>query len=72
LEEHTAPIFKVEDLNYFFIPLFNLFVVYLTTLPNVMVEWLVLPLRIREVADSNLGPETGCPEGFVVFLSPTM
>jgi hypothetical protein len=28
-------------------------------LPNVVVEWLILLLRIREVPGSNLGPETG-------------
>jgi hypothetical protein len=28
---------------------------------NVVVEWLTLLLRIREVASSNLGPETGYP-----------
>jgi hypothetical protein len=39
--------------------------------PNVMVEWLALLLRIREVPGSNLGPETGYPDRFfVVFLSP--
>jgi hypothetical protein len=29
-------------------------------LPNVVVEWLTLLLRIREVPVSNLDPETGC------------
>jgi hypothetical protein len=29
--------------------------------PNVVFEWLTLLLHIREVLDSNLGPETGCP-----------
>jgi hypothetical protein len=28
-------------------------------LPTVVVEWLTLLLRIREVPGSNLGPETG-------------
>jgi hypothetical protein len=28
---------------------------------NVMVKWLTLLLRIREVLGSNLGPETGYP-----------
>jgi hypothetical protein len=28
-------------------------------LPNVVVEWLTLLLRIREVLGSNLGPENG-------------
>jgi hypothetical protein len=31
-------------------------------LPNVVVEWLTLLLRIREVPVSNLDPETGCPD----------
>jgi hypothetical protein len=30
--------------------------------PNVVVEWLALLLCIREVPDSNLGPETGYPD----------
>jgi hypothetical protein len=30
--------------------------------PNVMVEWLTLLFRIREVPGSNLGPETGYPD----------
>jgi hypothetical protein len=29
---------------------------------NVMVEWKTLLLRIREVRNSNLGPEIACPE----------
>jgi hypothetical protein len=28
-------------------------------LPNIVVEWLTLLLRIREVPGSNLGPQTG-------------
>jgi hypothetical protein len=33
-------------------------------------EWLALLLRIREAPGSNLGPETGCPDRFMmVFLS---
>jgi hypothetical protein len=31
-------------------------------LPNFVVEWLTLLLRIREVPRSNLGPETGYPD----------
>jgi hypothetical protein len=38
--------------------------------PNVVVEWLPLLLYIREFPGSNLGPETGYSEFFVVFLSP--
>jgi hypothetical protein len=38
-------------------------------LPNVVVEWLAFLLRIREIPGSNLGPETGCPDWFVVLLS---
>jgi hypothetical protein len=30
--------------------------------PNVMVEWLTLLLRIREVPGSNLSPEAGYPD----------
>jgi hypothetical protein len=30
--------------------------------PNVMVERLTILLRIREVPDSNLGPEIGYPD----------
>jgi hypothetical protein len=38
--------------------------------PNVVVEWLALLLRIREVPRSNLGPETGYPNwGFSWFSS---
>jgi hypothetical protein len=29
---------------------------------KVVVEWLTILLHIREVPDSNLGPETGYPE----------
>jgi hypothetical protein len=32
------------------------------TAPNVVVEWLSLLLRIREVPISNFGPETGYPD----------
>jgi hypothetical protein len=39
---------------------------------NVVVEWITLMLRIREVPGSNLGPETGYLHRlFVVFLSPS-
>jgi hypothetical protein len=38
--------------------------------PNVVVEWLTLLLRIWEVLGSNLGPETGYPDlGFSWFSS---
>jgi hypothetical protein len=30
--------------------------------PNVVIEWLTLLLRIREVPISNVGPETGYPD----------
>jgi hypothetical protein len=30
--------------------------------PNVVVEWLTLLLRIREVPGTNLGSETGYPD----------
>jgi hypothetical protein len=30
--------------------------------PNVVVEWLTLLLRIREISGSNLGPKTGYPD----------
>jgi hypothetical protein len=33
--------------------------------PNVVIEMLTLLFHIREVLDSNLGPETGYPEAFV-------
>jgi hypothetical protein len=33
--------------------------------PNVVVEYFPLLLRIREVPDSNLGPETGYPDSFL-------
>jgi hypothetical protein len=36
-----------------------------------VVEWLTYLLPIREVPGSNLGPETGYPEVFVVFLIPS-
>jgi hypothetical protein len=31
-------------------------------MPNVVVAWLTLQLRIWEVSDSNLGPEIGYPD----------
>jgi hypothetical protein len=35
-------------------------------------KWVTLLLRIREIPDSKLGPETGSlTEVFVVFLSPS-
>jgi hypothetical protein len=38
---------------------------------TVSVEWLTLLLRIREVPDSDLGPNTGYRERLnVIFLSP--
>jgi hypothetical protein len=41
-----------------------------TVIPDVMVEWLALLLRIREVPGSNLGPETDYPDwGFSWFSS---
>jgi hypothetical protein len=30
--------------------------------PNDVVEWLTLLSRIRQVSDSNLGPENGYPD----------
>jgi hypothetical protein len=37
------------------------------------VEWLIIPLRIRDVSGSNLGPETGYPgKFFMAFLSPSL
>jgi hypothetical protein len=30
--------------------------------PNVVVEWLTLLLRIREISGSNFGPKTGYPD----------
>jgi hypothetical protein len=30
--------------------------------PNVVVEWLKLLLRIREVSGSNFGPDAGYPD----------
>jgi len=33
-----------------------------TFTPNVVIEWLTILLRIREVPGSNLGPETGYPD----------
>jgi hypothetical protein len=39
-------------------------------MPDVMVDWLTLLLRIREVPGSNVGLETGCPaRGFSWFFS---
>jgi hypothetical protein len=37
--------------------------------PKVLAEWLTLLLRIREIPGSNIGPEIGYPDVFVVFLS---
>jgi hypothetical protein len=36
---------------------------------NVVVEYLTLLLRVREVPRSNLGQETNYPNSFAVFLS---
>jgi hypothetical protein len=35
--------------------------------PHFVTDWLTLPLRIREVQSSNLGPETGYTEVFCSF-----
>jgi hypothetical protein len=36
--------------------------------PNIVIEWLTLPLGIWEVLDSNLGPKTSYPDcGFCGF-----
>jgi hypothetical protein len=44
----------------------------LTPTPNVVVQRVTFPRRIREVPGSNFGPETGYPDVyFVVFLSPS-
>jgi hypothetical protein len=44
--------------------------IFIKDRPNVVVEWLTLLLRIREVPGSNLGPDTGYPDRvFVIFLS---
>jgi hypothetical protein len=38
--------------------------------PNVVVKWLTLMLHIRELPDSNPGPDTGYPDwGFSWFFS---
>jgi hypothetical protein len=39
-----------------------------TILPKVVVEWLTLLIRIREVPGSYLGPETILTDPFVVYL----
>jgi hypothetical protein len=40
---------------------------------NPSAKWLELLLRIREVPGTNLGPETGYTDSFlVVFVRPTM
>jgi hypothetical protein len=36
--------------------------IFETRKPNVVVEWLTLLLRIREVMGSNFVPETGYPD----------
>jgi hypothetical protein len=35
--------------------------------PNIVIAWLTLLLRIREVLGSNLDPETGYPDTFSWF-----
>jgi hypothetical protein len=40
--------------------------------PNVMVDTLTLLLRILGILGSNLVLETGCPDRFVSFLSPSI
>jgi hypothetical protein len=70
----SIAIFGVIFITFIFIIIFITFVfifMILTITPNVMVEWLTFLLRIREVLGSNLGPETGYPERFVVFLYPS-
>jgi hypothetical protein len=39
---------------------------------NIMVEWLTLLLRILELPDSNLGPETSHPDGGFSWLSQSL
>jgi hypothetical protein len=38
------------------------FVTTYKPVPNVVVEWITLLLRIQKVPGSNLFPETGCPD----------
>jgi hypothetical protein len=51
----------------------SLFLSFPCFLPNVVVEWLTLLLRIREVLGSNLSPgdRLSWLRFFVVFLSPS-
>jgi hypothetical protein len=45
-------------------------ILIISVLPNFVVEWVPLLLRIREVPSSNLGPENGYPDsGFSWFSS---
>jgi hypothetical protein len=37
-------------------------IVVKVAVPNVVVEWLTLLLRIREVPGSNICPKTDCPD----------
>jgi hypothetical protein len=43
-----------------------------TYVPNIVVEWLTLLLRIREVSGLNLDFEAGYPEVFMSFFSPSL
>jgi hypothetical protein len=42
---------------------FLLWETFYSVTPNAVVEWLIILLRIKGVPGSNLGPETGYPEG---------
>jgi hypothetical protein len=56
-------------LSYSALKVFCIFFLYfISLLPKDVFEWLGLLLCIREVPCSNLGPETGNPEVFVIFL----
>jgi hypothetical protein len=48
--------------NYFYLRLFQMHDYFRYMTPNVVVEWLKLLLRIREVRGSNLGPKTVYPD----------
>jgi hypothetical protein len=60
-------VFIIKSLDVYFYLVFCYFLssgfkIILSTLPNVVAEWFILLLRIREILGSNPGPDTGYPE----------
>jgi hypothetical protein len=59
---------KLPSVSEFY--LFHRAKIFVSIPPNVVIEWLKHLLRIRKVPVSNLVPETGYTEFFVIFPVP--